>query len=938
MKKVMLGVLVIIPIIIMLIVGLVTSFVSTQAYIGVESVSMDRDTVQIFWSDVEEDANGRYIVNLNDYINVTVLPERATNKTVEWQIQGDIEVTTSGVPGVELVEASDDGYTAVDTNTTGLLEITGYCTFRVSASAEGYLDTCLVEVTDSDVQSITLSGENELFTGDKTMLSAAYNPVGSMVTEGRWESDNPSVATVDANGVVTAVGEGSTVIYMCATQNGTGEEVRSEGFTVTVKAGASLFGSTVYTAERSVDLAAAGVADAAAATGGVIEDGVLVIDDGASSATVSSPAGDVTFVVCGADDFVIANADFFAYDPDSEDTYTLGIGEIPLDLDAEWLADIGAQDEAPSATWSSSDESVATVDENGVVTAVSKGEVTITATVAGVSKEIRLFAVEKISIFRLQLDESSLAVGLARETVFASYRFDPTHELTEDDYDRGTEFYVDNVLEIALSLPVVPEEADDRAEFYDAFVFETDRPELASFEGNVLVFNADAISERTDITISVSARYPRNPSIAAQTLTITVIPAVEVNDVNEFFVAARSTQTFTKLFDGLSHRYDPNTPAFDGDIVLGSDIAYCDTETGEPLLTALDVTAEKYQYNNYEAQICCSLYGNNHRIYASQSFMTEYNCCLVTVREEGAVVSNVTISPNNDVGDEIQAASDAQGIKGYAIQFRTVSYDDEYVNDNLTACRLEYSIIQNAGTGIGLHGVDITVDGCIVRNMGGTGIYVPTNMENEESAHDEDGDGIEGDVKYSILRTHNLVMSNLIGTGMSFDFKNFSDNDYKRQYADARAEEGLISTLVQTGFLDIYNWQPLDALNLIDTTSIPEEYAPLIPIAMNLLASELNNPNFSYIVREYDGTSYVHFGFVSTGLSEKSYLNPTFEDERFTELSTDILPGLGGISFPGLDLKNCPIRVWCYTASEGDIVPGATYTVNTRFIDRLHQD
>ncbi len=937
MKKVMLGVLVVIPIIIMLIVGLVTSFVSTQAYIGVESVSMDRDTVQIFWSDVKEDANGRYIVNLNDYINVTVLPERATNKTVEWQIS-DVEVTTSGVPGAELVEVSDDGYKVVDTNTTGLLEITGYCTFRVSVNAEGYLDTCLVEVTDSDVQSITLSGENELFTGDKTMLSAAYNPVGSMVTEGRWESDNPSVATVDANGVVTAVGEGSAVIYMCATQNGTGEEVRSEGFTVTVKAGASLFGSTVYTAERSVDLAAAGVADAAAATGGVIEDGVLVIDDGASSATVSSPAGDVTFVVCGADDFVIANADFFAYDPDSEDTYTLGIGEIPLDLDAEWLADIGAQDEAPSATWSSSDESVATVDENGVVTAVSKGEVTITATVAGVSKEIRLFAVEKISIFRLQLDESSLAVGLARETVFASYRFDPTHELTEDDYDRGTEFYVDNVLEIALSLPVVPEEADDRAEFYDAFVFETDRPELASFEGNVLVFNADAISERTDITISVSARYPRNPSLAAQTLTITVIPAVEVNDVNEFFVAARSTQTFTKLFDGLSHRYDPNTPAFDGDIVLGSDIAYCDTETGEPLLTALDVTAEKYQYNNYEAQICCSLYGNNHRIYASRSFMTEYNCCLVTVREEGAVVSNVTISPNNDVGDEIQAASDAQGIKGYAIQFRTVSYDDEYVNDNLTACRLEYSIIQNAGTGIGLHGVDCTIDGCIVRNMGGTGIYVPTNMENEESAHAENGDGIEGDVKYSILRTHNLVMSNLIGTGMSFHYVDFSNNPYKKQYADQKAAAGQVSTLIQTGFLDIYNWQYTEALNLIDKDSIDGTAAALIEPAMALLKTALENPKFAYLIKDYDGTSYVHFGFVSTGLSEKSYLNPSFEDERFVELSTDMFKDIGGLGGTILGMLPNPIRVWCYTAEESDIVPGATYTVNTRFIDRLHQD
>ena len=319
--------------------------------------------------------------------------------------------------------------------------------------------------------------------------------------------------------------------------------------------------------------------------------------------------------------------------------------------------------------------------------------------------------------------------------------------------------------------------------------------------------------------------------------------------------------------------------------------------------------------------------------------MTEYKCSLVVVREEGAVVSNVTISPNNDIGDEIHATSDAKGIKGYALKFRTVNYDDEFVNDDLTACRLEYSIIQNAGTGIGLHGVDLTIDGCIVRNTGGTGIYVPTNMEDESSAHDEEtGDGREGDVKYSILRTHNLVMSNLIGTGMSFQYVDFSNNDYKKQFADQKAAAGQVSTLIQTGFLDIYNWQPMDALNLIDTTTIDDKYASLIPIAMNILAQAIDSQEFSYLIKKYTGISYVHFGFVSTGLSEKSYLKPTFEDERFTELSTNMLPGLSSISFTGIDLKNCPIRVWCYTADESDIVPGATYTVNTRFIDRLHQD
>lgn len=941
MKKVMLGILVIIPIIIMLIVGFVTSFVSTQSYIGVESVSLDKETVQILFSEITPDANGRYIVNLNDYIGVTVMPERATNKIVEWRIQGDVDVTTSGVPGAELVEESDGEYSVVNTNTTGLMEVTGYCTFRVSASADNYSDSCLVEVTDSDVQSITVSGASELRTGERALLTAAYNPAGSMVTQGRWESTDTSVVRVDGNGVVTAVGAGKATIYMYATQNGTGAEVQSLAFEVEVTAGASLYGDTVYTASRNVVLADAGISEASAAVGGSINSGVLAIDASAQSATVSTPDGDVTFVVCAADDFVIENAEFFAYDDSDETPYTIGIGEIPLDLDAVWTADIGTAEGKPEVTWTSGNDAVATVDENGVVTPVSKGEVTITATYGGKSASVTLFAVEKISLFRLQLDESSLEVGLARETVFASYRFDPNVPLTAEYYDHGTDLFVDNVLEIALALPVPPEGDAEKAEYYDAFEFTTDKPELASFQNNVLVFDGEAITERTDITIIVKARFPRNPDLAAQTLTITVVPAVEVNDVNEFFVAARATQTFTKLFNGynengdVTHRNDLRTADYDGDIVLGSDIAYCDDETFEPLLTVLDVNADKYRYGNYEAQLCCSLYGNNHRIYAMREFMVKYNGALVIVREEGAVVSNVTISPNNDIGDEIHAASDAKGIKGYALHFRTVSINDEYVNDNLTTCRLEYSIIQNAGTGVGLHGVDCTVEGCIIRNMGGTGIYVPTNMENGGAA-----DGVLGDVKYSILRTHNVVMSNLIGTGMSFDFQHFSNDSEgydKKPYAEQRAAEGMVSTLVQTGFLDIYNWQPLDALNLIDTSSIPANFAQLIPIAMSALGSELDSEQFSNYVREYDGTKYVHFGFVSNGLSEKSYLDPTFNDERFAELSTDMLPGLGSFSLSGIDLKNCPIRVWCYTAEETDIVPGATYTVNTRFIDRLHQ-
>ena len=955
MKKIMLGVLVLIPILIMLIVGLVTSFVSTQAYIGVESVSIEEDYVTILFSEVPSDANGRKIIDFDDHMTVTVLPERAANKTLEWRIEGNVEGATEEIPGAELVRGYNGDYVPVDTNTDGIAELTGYCTFRVSASAEGFSDSVIVEVTDADVDSITLTGESSLVTGERTMLSPVYTPAGSIVTQGRWASSDESVATVDANGVVTAVGEGSAVITMSAHRDKEAEEapegaddsafwVESAGFTVTVGKGVSLFGNVIYTTSSPVTLADAGIEGAEAVSGCTVTDGVLSFADGAASAVVSVGGVEVEFVLCGEDDFVIRNADIFSYDPDAETPFTLGIGEIPLDLDAVPL-DSFASGEV-EVTWSSSDEEVAVVDENGVVTALSEGETTVSAEYAGVTRSLNIRVVKKVSIFRLAVDQSSLAVGLARETIFASYRFDPEADLSDPAaYDSGMEHFVDNVFAVEAVLPTPPESEEEKADFYADFIFKTDKPEIASFTGNTLVFHAENITERTEVTVTVSPRYPRSTTVGSQSITLTVHPAVEVNDVNEFFIAARSTQTFTKLFDKYNddgtaaHKYEASTPAYDGDIVLGSDIAYCDMETGESLLTALDITEPKYQYSDYEAQICCSLYGNNHRIYASRAFMTEYKCSLVVVREEGAVVSNVTISPNNDIGDEIHATSDAKGIKGYALKFRTVNYDDEFVNDDLTACRLEYSIIQNAGTGIGLHGVDLTIDGCIVRNTGGTGIYVPTNMEDESSAHDEEtGDGREGDVKYSILRTHNLVMSNLIGTGMSFQYVDFSNNDYKKQFADQKAAAGQVSTLIQTGFLDIYNWQPMDALNLIDTTTIDDKYASLIPIAMNILAQAIDSQEFSYLIKKYTGISYVHFGFVSTGLSEKSYLKPTFEDERFTELSTNMLPGLSSISFTGIDLKNCPIRVWCYTADESDIVPGATYTVNTRFIDRLHQD
>ena len=523
------------------------------------------------------------------------------------------------------------------------------------------------------------------------------------------------------------------------------------------------------------------------------------------------------------------------------------------------------------------------------------------------------------------------------------------------------EHFVDNVFAVEAVLPIPPESEEEKADFYADFIFKTNKPEIASFNGNTLVFHAENITERTEVTVTVTPRYPRSATVGSQSITLTVHPAVEVNDVNEFFVAARATQYYTKyrgdVADGSNVvLYKDRTPAYDGDIVLGSDIPYCDMETGESLVSVFEDVRAELKDPTYKAELCCSLYGNGHNIYASRTFIINgfkneggdnYDHPLVEVREENGVVSNVTITPNYDIGDEITSANDAQGLKGYALRMRTLgqktkyaTHDpaQEFVNDSPTVCRVEYSILQNASSGLGLDGVDCTLDGIIVRNTGGTGIYVATNID---TGWDLNFDDTKGDVKYSIVRMHNVTMSNMIGTGGNLEFKRFTtdlgagqnpDDPAGRTYYQIALDNGWYSKLYQTGFLDIYNWQPVDNLSMLDP-STAGDYGGLVETAMQILSGALERPEFDYLSKQYGGIKYVHFGMISTGLNEKSFAEMHFAGDRFSELTTEMLGG-------PLDtfMKDKPIRVFCYTKSETEIQPGTTYTINSMFIDRLHAE
>ena len=142
-------------------------------------------------------------VNETVKLNATVNPNNAQDKSVTW---------TSSNPSVATVD--------INGNVTAVAKGTAIIT--VTTNDGGKTATCTVTVSDSGipVQSVTLNTSScSLFVNDQVTLLATVNPSDATDKTLTWTSSNPSVATVDANGTVKAIGDGTAVITV-TTNNG----------------------------------------------------------------------------------------------------------------------------------------------------------------------------------------------------------------------------------------------------------------------------------------------------------------------------------------------------------------------------------------------------------------------------------------------------------------------------------------------------------------------------------------------------------------------------------------------------------------------------------------------------------------------------------------------------------------------------------------------
>lgn len=130
-------------------------------------------------------------------LTYTVSPDNVDSDKVTWTSS---KSSVARVTSAGLVEAVSAG-TAVITAT--------------SQSKSGVKATCTVTVVKKDihVESVSVSPENvEIFKGESAQLTATVLPANADNKNVSWSSNKTSVATVNADGVVSGVGVGEAVI------------------------------------------------------------------------------------------------------------------------------------------------------------------------------------------------------------------------------------------------------------------------------------------------------------------------------------------------------------------------------------------------------------------------------------------------------------------------------------------------------------------------------------------------------------------------------------------------------------------------------------------------------------------------------------------------------------------------------------------------------
>lgn len=1020
MKKLLIGILIIIPIIIILVLTLATNILIANAHIPVEKLTFkDLQTNENVYSlsfqlsDIADSG-----ICLKDYLYVDVLPKHANGYTIEWRISGDplytdekyeaeyneyksaraalrlvveeevgslnisdehkdaydiavgkyldssqiVDEMLDILLGVKYpaVYCVDDNGNEVSINTTGKLQASSYCNFTVEAVAENVSRTLSVSIVGYDVEQVVLhpvvGDSNTLNVGESMRLAPSYTPIDSIVNHTIWTSSDDSVASVDNNGVVTAKSQGETTITLNASVHSS-ETRRALAYVagtyvvrVEANGASSIYGSKLVTSKTSLTLEEIGVdsTQIESISGGEIALDTLTITSQSALITLKS-GKQLAIERCLADDITIQNMAFYS----KESGYVLSVGENELNLAAEW-ADMLKSDVLTGVRWTSSDTSVAIVDEDGNVVGLSDGYVTITASKGDSVCELEIDVRKKISSIQLRTSNASLAIGLARETVYASQRY-ATSDLSDNTK-------IDNYAYIVVQGQPDTDELSEILEFYSAFTFEiVEGKDYAYFDDidpHKLVFKQTLEGKgKQNIVVRVKAKYPKyenSTRFTTEDVTITAVYGVEANDIADARRATQDQYAYATAEgnscerDRIFENVAPNGKVFIVEVGYHSHNLYSMVLASSFGYEYDEDNPDDYIINDNTALfVYGDVYGNNNIISARKQ-QVQSGRLLINFSWSGITVSNC-IFRANDLGENgtISDASDTSGFTGNVCEIW--SRTDDVHLENIT---FEYSIFENAQTGMSIFGADVSINGCIFRNLIKAGLYAPARMNGNNDIFYP---------CYTHLNLHNMICSNTLGSFMSVAYETYTveKSDKGRFVTDDLAQNesyflehfynaGINIQVKQTGFLEAYNWQNLKDAALIQTGDSSVD-SLIGGVAGDLIDSIAYFDTYKWVSANNNNEKYIHLGFLvsgvqmSTGVMDApNYLDLDMADDSFheIELAKVVDPNNVQSSNPLAPMASrllsaMTIKMYCYD-NTNKITPYSTYYVDAALVERMH--
>ena len=333
-------------------------------------------------------------------LSVTITPSNATDKSVTWATSKQSVATVSDNG---LVSAIAEGQSTI------------------TASSGGKSATCIVIVSKGtvDVSSVTLNKTTlALIKGESETLVATVNPADATDNSVTWTSSDASVAFVDANGKVTAIANGSSIITAkagniqanCAVTvtvplesislNKTALSLikgQSETLTVTIKPEDATENTLSWTSSNTSVVTVESSGKVKAIGGG---DAIITVKAGGKEATCS------VLVTVPVESVTLSRT---SVSIDEGESVTLTATVNPND----------ATDK--TVIWYSSNDAIAAVNQNGKVTAIKEGTATITAKAGDKESKCSVTVNKKvIPVERILLDKESLTLFVGNEVLLTA--------------------------------------------------------------------------------------------------------------------------------------------------------------------------------------------------------------------------------------------------------------------------------------------------------------------------------------------------------------------------------------------------------------------------------------------------------------------------------------------------------------------------------------